>query len=57
MDSNYRAERAEEQAEAREKARKEKARKYTNVIIFQLFETRMDPDSASGLGQKVAKYL
>ncbi len=58
MDSNYRAERAEEREQRRlEKERQRKQRIAVNVVIYQIMEGRMDPHSASGLGRKVSSYL
>lgn len=58
MDSDWRAERAEEREERRrEKERQRKNRIAVNVSIYQIMEIRMDPDSASGLGRKISSYL
>ena len=55
MDSDYRAERAEERAAEKEQKRQKMIA--VNVVIYQLMESRMDPDSASGLARKISKYL
>jgi len=64
MDSNYRADRAEERAERlekkrqrREKERQRRERISVRVAVYQLMESRMDPESASGLGRKISSYL
>jgi len=56
MDSDWRAERAEERKQEREeKERKRRIR--VNIAVYLIMESRMDPDSASGLGRKVASFL